>query len=294
MSRILAVGVATVDIILQVTEYPAEDSEVRVLRRRIARGGNATTTLTVLSQLGHVCSWGGVLADDDNAAHILADLAAHAIDLRYCRRLPQGSNPTSYILASQATGSRTIVHHRDVPEFGYADFLSIDPGRFDWLHFEGRNVAETLRMLTRVRERVPGVPVSVEIEKPRPDIDRLLSLADRVLFSRAYANALGWNDPAAFLQAMHSEAPQADLICSWGADGAWACERNGRLYSSPAFPPPRVVETLGAGDTFNAGFIDACLRGQALPSALRAACRLAGRKCGQAGFAGLGAETDHD
>jgi ketohexokinase len=47
-------------------------------------------------------------------------------------------------------------------------------------------------------------------------------------------------------------------------------------------------ETLGAGDTFNAGLIDGYVRGLMLGEALTLACRLAGKKCGQIGFSGLG------
>ncbi|HEY9198170.1 MAG TPA: PfkB family carbohydrate kinase [Gammaproteobacteria bacterium] len=290
MSRILAIGIATVDIINEVAEYPAEDSEVRALGQRIARGGNATNTLAVLSQLGHSCSWGGVLAEDADSAHILADLAAHRIDLGHCRRLPRGRNPTSYILISRANGSRSIVHYRDLPEFGHADFASVDPAGFDWLHFEGRNVAETLLMLQRVRRCAPQPPISVEIEKPRPGIELLLPWADLLLFSRAYAAARGCPDAESLFAEVRAQAPQADLVCGWGADGAWACGRDGRMYMSAAVAPPRVVDTLGAGDTFTAACIDARLRGAGLADMLKAACRLAGRKCGQLGFAGLGRE----
>lgn len=293
MSRILAIGIATVDIVNEVAAYPAEDSEVRALGQRIARGGNATNTLVVLSQLGHACSWGGVLAEDADSGHILAELAAHRIDLRHCRREPQGKNPTSYILVSRSNGSRSIVHYRDLPEFGYADFSAIDLAGFDWLHFEGRNVPEALRMLRLARERVPQMPISLEIEKPRPEIEALLPWADLLLFSRAYAEARGYPDAGALFAAMRAQAPRAELVCSWGAAGAWASSANGRMHVSPAVPPAQVIDTLGAGDTFNAGLIDARLRGLALADALEAACRLAGRKCGQAGFAGLGAESGH-
>jgi ketohexokinase len=52
------------------------------------------------------------------------------------------------------------------------------------------------------------------------------------------------------------------------------------------------VDTLGAGDVFNAAVIDARLREQDPQTALAAACTLAGRKCCQVGFDGLGAADE--
>lgn len=46
-------------------------------------------------------------------------------------------------------------------------------------------------MLERARQCAPRLPLSVEIEKPRPDIETLLPEADDVLFSRAYARLAG-------------------------------------------------------------------------------------------------------
>ncbi|WP_217161034.1 PfkB family carbohydrate kinase [Thiocystis violascens] len=51
--------------------------------------------------------------------------------------------------------------------------------------------------------------------------------------------------------------------------------------------PERVVDTLGAGDCFNAGVIDGLLRGLPPGEAVARAVRLAGYKCGRYGLDGL-------
>ncbi len=168
MARILAIGIASLDIVNLVADYPDEDSEVRALGQHVTRGGDATNTLVVLSQLGHTCSWGGVLAKEAATALIRADLESYNINLSHCRHLSGGKNPTSYILLNQATGSRSIVHYRDLPEYDFDQFTRIDLRDFDWLHFEGRNIDVTLEMLQHARCVAPHLPLSIEIEKPRP------------------------------------------------------------------------------------------------------------------------------
>lgn len=46
----------------------------------------------------------------------------------------------------------------------------------------------------------------------------------------------------------------AHLICAWAEEGADTMGPNG-LFHSNAFPPKKLVDTLGAGDTFNAAVI---------------------------------------
>lgn len=284
MARILAVGIATLDIINSVDGYPREDEEVRATAQRRCRGGNATNTLVILSQRGHDCAWAGVLADERDAAEIVTDLNRYNIDLSAVMTVTHGKVPTSYVIHNSRNGSRSIVHYRDLPEYPASAFDKIDLTHFDWLHFEGRNVDDTRRMLTRVRSEHPALPISLEIEKERPAIESLFTFADVLLFSRPFARGRGFENATEFLHAMRPMAPKAQLTCTWGELGAFGLDHDGNTYHSPAFPPPQVVDTLGAGDTFNAGIIDALSRNENLQQALSNGCRIAGRKCGNEGL----------
>jgi ketohexokinase len=286
--HILGVGVATLDIIDSLAAYPVENSEQRALARRVCRGGNAANTLVVLSQLGHACSWAGTLADDAAAGVIVGDLAAHGIDTHWATRLPGGVSPTSYILLSRATASRTIIHYRELAEFSHQAFARIDLSPFDWIHFEGRHIPDCEVMLMLARERGRQARISLEVEKPREGIERLFPLAEVLIFSRAYAEARGQATAQGLFEWVRRSNRHALLFAGWGETGGWLDAGAGPPLHRPSVRPPKLVDTLGAGDVFNAGVIHGLLQGGTPAEALELAVELSGRKCGQSGFQGLG------
>ncbi|MFW5724330.1 MAG: PfkB family carbohydrate kinase [Halochromatium sp.] len=290
-ARILGIGIATLDIINQVERYPAEDDEVRALSQHIARGGNCANTLAVLSEFGHHCHWAGTLANDSGAEFIRQDLSARGIALDAAKTIPGSATPTSYITLSRATGSRTIVHHRDLPELSAADLARTDLGALDWVHLEGRNPTETARMLARIASERPDLPISVELEKPRPGIEALFQLPETahsvLIIARAFAEQQGAQDPHAFLQQFAKQSNASLLLLPWGAAGAYALTRKRELLFAPAQPPAAIIDTIAAGDVFNAAAIAALLDHQPIDQVLRTANALAGHSCGQLGIDGL-------
>jgi ketohexokinase len=144
-------------------------------------------------------------------------------------------------------------------------------------------------MLARVRLEAPAARISVELEKPRPGVESLLAGPQLLLIARGFAQAQGCGaDPAGWLSRLRDRSGAWLAVLGWGGEGAWLAGPDGPPIRVPACPPARVLDTLGAGDTLNAGMIDGLIRALAPEEALRRAVALAGLKCGRPGLDGLG------
>ncbi|XP_010603082.1 ketohexokinase isoform X4 [Fukomys damarensis] len=300
--RILCVGLVVLDVISVVDQYPEEDTDRRCLSQRWQRGGNASNSCTVLSLLGAPCAFMGSLGPGHVADFVLDDLRRYSVDLRYLVFQTVGSIPVSTVIISEATGSRTILHaYRNLPDVSAKDFEKVDLARFKWIHIEGRNASEQVKMLQRIEQHNAKLPleqqirVSVEIEKPRKELFQLFSYGEvplshcpQVFVSKDVAKHLGFQSAAEALRGLYGRVRKgATLICAWAEEGADALGPDGQLLHSDAFSPPRVVDTLGAGDTFNASVIFSLSRGNSVQEALRFGCQVAGKKCGLQGFDGI-------
>ena len=276
--RVLCVGIATLDIVNRVAVYPPEDSEVRASSQSQRLGGNAANTAIVLAQLGAQVSWVGNLGD--RAPIVEQTFARHGVDASLAVRIPNATLPTAYITLSEATGTRSIVHYRDLPEYPAEEFLGLDLSGLDWVHFEGRAIDQLAVMLRHVRA-TPGLTVSLEVEKPRQGIEALFEHTDLLLFSHDYATARGFQGAEALL---HSLPAGRRATCTRGAQGAWAIDRDGRLSHTAAPVLDAVVDTVGAGDVFNAAIVNCLGMGRPLHQALQAAVVLASSQCTRDGL----------
>ncbi|XP_055982065.1 ketohexokinase isoform X3 [Sorex fumeus] len=293
--QILCVGLVVLDIINVVDKYPEEDEDSRCLSQRWQRGGNASNSCTVLSLLGAPCAFMGSLAPGHVADFVLEDLRRYSVDLQYVVHQTTGSVPISTVIINEASGSRTILHaHRNLPDVSATDFAKVDLTRFKWIHIEGRNAAEQVKMLQRIEQHNAQQPlaqrirVSVEVEKTREELFQLFGYGDVVFVSKDVAKYLGFGSAEEALKGLYGRVRKgATLICAWAEQGASALGPDGKLLHSDAFPPPRVVDTLGAGDTFNAAVIFSLAQGKSVQEALRFGCQVAGKKCGLQGYDGI-------
>ncbi|XP_048660633.1 ketohexokinase isoform X6 [Marmota marmota marmota] len=293
--QILCVGLVVLDIINVVDKYPEEDTDSRCLSQRWQRGGNASNSCTVLSLLGAPCAFMGSLASGPVADFVLDDLRRYSVDLRYTVFQTLGSIPISTVIINETSGSRTILHaYRNLPDVSAKDFEKVDLTRFKWIHIEGRNVSEQVKMLQRIEQHNARQPpeqkirVSVEIEKPREELFQLFGYGELVFVSKDVAKHLGFQSAVEALRGLYGRVRKgATLVCAWAEEGADALGPDGQLLHSDAFPPPRVVDTLGAGDTFNASVIFSLSQGKSMQEALRFGCQVAGKKCGLQGFDGI-------
>ncbi|XP_029586690.1 ketohexokinase isoform X4 [Salmo trutta] len=245
--KILCIGLVCLDIINVVDKYPEEDTDTRCLSQRWQRGGNASNSCTVLSLLGAPCAFMGSLAP----GHVAENL----------------------------------------PDVSATDFSKVDLSQYKWIHWEGRNAEEQVKMIQQVELSNNTLPqqhritVSVEIEKTREPLYQLFQHGDVVFVSKDVAMHFGFHSAASALKGLYHRVKKgAVLICAWAEKGADAMGPDGIVVHSDAFPPEAVVDTLGAGDTFNASVIYTLSNGGGVQEALTFGCQVAGRKCGVHGY----------
>ncbi|CAG5929660.1 unnamed protein product [Menidia menidia] len=226
---------------------------------------------------------------------IMADFSRRAIDVSTVVWQVKGQTPCACCVVCPPSGSRTVfLFDTDLPDVTVADFSKVNLNQFKWIHWEGRNADEQVKMIQQVQmfnsRLLPSqrITISVEIEKTREPLYQLFPYGDVVFISKDVARHFGYESAGAALEGLYSRVKKgATLICAWAEKGADALGPDGLLIHSDAFPPESLVDTLGAGDTFNAGVIYTLSNGGSLQDALIFGCKVAGAKCGFHGYDGI-------
>ncbi|XP_031711628.1 ketohexokinase isoform X3 [Anarrhichthys ocellatus] len=293
--KILCVGLVCLDIINVVDKYPEEDTDSRCLSQRWQRGGNASNSCTVLSLLGAPSAFMGSLSAGPVADFIMADFSRCAVDVSAVVWQMEGQTPSACCVVCPSSGSRTVLlYDTNLPDVTAEEFSKVDLHQFKWIHLEGRNAEDQVKMIQQVvmfnstLPRQQRITVSVEIEKTREPLYQLFPHGDVVFVSKDVAHHFGFLSAEAALKGLYSRVKQgAVLVCAWAEKGADALGPDGSVVHSDAFPPEALVDTLGAGDTFNSAVIYTLSNGGSLQDALTFGCRVAGRKCGFHGYDGI-------
>ncbi|XP_069829387.1 ketohexokinase isoform X2 [Dendropsophus ebraccatus] len=226
---------------------------------------------------------------------IMSDFSRRNIEASDVSWQTWGDTPCACCLVNISNGSRTVtLYDTNLPDVTADDFKRVDLTQYKWIHWEGRNVDEQIKMIQRVNEYNKDCPtdqritISVEIEKERDDLYQLFQYGEVVFVSKDVARHFGFSSSAEAVVGLYPRVKKgAYLVCAWAEHGADALGPDGRVLHSPSFPPETIVDTLGAGDTFNASVIYALSKGQTIEEAITFGCRVAGKKCGIQGYDGI-------
>lgn len=235
-----------------------------------------------MSRLGHDVAWAGRVGTDESGALVMRTLAAESVD---CRAVVRDAEcATGMLLFEQRLPDVTRVeYHRQGSagsRWGVADAHRALALRPRLVHVTGITPALSVEAREGVLAlvdgaRTQGATVSVDInfrsrlwdaEDAAPHLRRLVAGAQIVIASPDELNLVG-GDPAALMRAGASE-----VVVKHGGAGAIGYDTE-RSVTIPA-RRVSVIDSIGAGDAFSAGYLSGWLDGLSLDGRMERATTL--------------------
>ncbi|MHA6625380.1 sugar kinase [Pseudonocardia sichuanensis] len=252
-------------------------------------GGAESTVALYLAERGHRAAWLSQVGDDPLGRRMLAAVARHGVDTSAVR--VRADAPTGVYFKDPGPQSTQVHYYRAgsaASRMGADNLDGLDWSATRIVHVSGitAGLSASCRGLldaiyAAAGER--GVPVSFDVNhrpglwsaaEAAPVLLELARRADVVFVGRDEAERL-WGTADAAAVATLLDAP-VRLVVKDGAVGATEIAAG----AEPVFVPAHaveVVEVVGAGDAFAAGYLSELLRGSDAAGRLRAGHDLAAR-----------------
>lgn len=308
MAMVNVLGVAVVDAISgPLAAYPTPRSQPQVITERVwfCPGGGAVNTAATLAQLGINVALFTKVGADANGRLIVETLAGYGVDTSSVVLAAGESTPFTFV-GLHPDGDRTFIHTPGTNlTFGRADLdldslldcgyllypdLNVLPNLDGEAATEILSAARAHGAITLLDECWGLGPSRERLETVAAFADYLLPSADDIA---ALYPDLPPPDLVSHLAGLLATAPalaQRAALLKMGVDGvllrapgAVAADSDRRdigPVSIPAAPlsAEQLVDTTGAGDAFDAGFIAALTAGLSLESAARYGTRVAAER----------------
>ncbi len=283
---VVVLGDANVDLIVRLPDRATNGKLASTPLPELCGGGTGANTAVALARLGLPAAFIGMIGADLYGRDIQADLSAEGVDLSGLCVRSDVSTPT-VIAVVQPDGDRVVVvwpvtggaHTHLRPE-------DLDPAQIAqaaWLHTTGmcldqRPVSDAVLYGMQIAHEA-GVPVSLDLNlrlelsegqwRPgqREAVEQAVALADVVLGSgeEEIVPLAGGKSVESAVRALVEG--KRTVIARLGETGAFCVWPDGEVRI-PGFEV-EIVDTLGAGDAFNGGYIAGRLASQREPDAVR-------------------------
>jgi sugar/nucleoside kinase (ribokinase family) len=225
---IVGMGSAGVDYLASIAAFPEPDAKLRTDSFEVQGGGNCGNALTATARLGCRPRILTKLSDDGAGKAIVDEFEADGVDTSAIVIEKGASSPFTYIIVDRLGATRTCIH---TPGPAFAE-NEIDDEKIVALltgaslaYFDGRLTEVAIKVATQAREM--GIPVLVEGERIRDNLETLLKLGDHVCTSAGYPrDATGEEATETAMVKMLAELPNAKtLVTTLGSRGAVMVQR---------------------------------------------------------------------
>ncbi|MDH3021085.1 PfkB family carbohydrate kinase [Gordonia alkanivorans] len=278
-AKVLVIGAVNVDLVVAAERLPGPGETVVGPDVSSHGGGKGANAAVAAARAGAVVRYCGAVGDDEMGAGALGELAEEGIDVTEVSRIDGVSTGAALIVVDPSGENQIAVGAGANARVAADDVRAAVARAADW----GAGCVLTSTEITP-DAAVAAVKAAAEhgitcVVNPAPVLDELvgvLSVPDiltpnsselRDLYARTLSE--GRHDPTeAEMATALAEHLDVTVVVTLGADGVLVVDRSGAT-SVPAGEVESVVDTTGAGDTFNGVLAASLAAGHDLVTAAR-------------------------
>ncbi|NBV12186.1 MAG: hypothetical protein EBS03_03490 [Actinobacteria bacterium] len=266
MSKVLCVGIATVDTIVLVEKYPAANERVVALDSIRAVGGPATTAAVALARLGVETALSCVIGDDDAGRFVFETLKREGIDTQHVVVDKSVRTATGTIVVSKSEQTRAIM----VQPHSQRPTKPANINDYQWIHVDQFGM-QTIKDWGVKRGGATKLSIDIGYETPG------LNAADYDVYA-----------PSENITTDVSTAARDRNIVVVSKGGEGSVYSNGIDSGVVPAIKAEIVSTLGAGDVFHGALVATQVWNKPIAEAVAIANAVAGLSCrgldGQSGI----------
>jgi sugar/nucleoside kinase (ribokinase family) len=281
---LVCVGHLVYDIRDYVEAFPSPDRTV-LLRRppQISAGGSAANVTLNASRLGHSAGLVANVGDDPHGRFILSELAREGINTAHIKLMKRSRTALSIILIDPNGEVMVVEDLGCVDESRRLSPAYISSGK--WVHVSGCCM-DWMTQAARIADKA-GLPFSFDPGRAssrlgRKALDPILRRTDLLIINRKELAAITGTFSLSGVKELSREY-DCSVVLKQGRGPALSCTGGHEVFSVPSFHAPVVVDTLGAGDAFDAGVICGKLENRSLYESIKMGHACAAAKVMHAG-----------
>ena len=181
--KILCIGHAAYDITIPVDKYPVENTKNRVGMKVECGGGPASNAAYLLGKWHMDVYFAGVVGNDEYGKRIKKELDSVNVNTKYLQFSDGDETTSSFIIANQETGSRTILTYRDSDITMQPIELDFEP---DVILMDGQEYEISKEILNKY----PNAISIIDAGRPKPEIIELSKMVKYLVCSKEFAETI--------------------------------------------------------------------------------------------------------
>ncbi|MFW9781087.1 MAG: carbohydrate kinase family protein [Candidatus Heimdallarchaeota archaeon] len=254
--EIIGLGEVVIDWVTELPNFPKPDEKVDAISENYFPGGVTANFLVAAARLGGTCGFIGAVGDDSYGDYLIQDFKREDIDSMFLIKKMNQKTPVNFIFI--AKGEKTIIQSPHMLT------TKIEPNDLKKEYIVNSKILHTTMIHPDVTEyainiaKKNDVKITIDLEsqiakRGWKKLKRMILSADILIPNREGAKLITSRQKVEEAAKILVKKGIPIVIITLGSDGALITTEKYQK-KIPSFKVEKIIDTTGAGDTFNGAF----------------------------------------